>query len=200
MAWERISDHVDRGLGRRAGPYQDDSTAKVLTPVLQMFQEIEDVFWDIFEARILDNATGDALRILGAMVEEYQQGETEAGWKQRIRMKIRALLSDKTQEGLWRVLDALQGTTWGQMELPGYAVVIGGEGLPVSIDNLFRMLEIASADGVHVRVESYADASEATSVGLFTWPSWDGSTEGGAWENWGGSEPGDSWIDSREST
>ena len=189
--WQRDDKHTLRALENRAGPFQQADTARILSPLTDLMQEVEDVFWGIFEVRFLENATGDALDILGAIVGEQRLDDTEEEYKLRIRLKLRAINSQKKARDFIELLALLEGSTWYLSEAPGWVLVSQVAGPAVNGAHLLRLLEITSADGVIVRLETYGGGDPAD---LFFWPSQDGSIDGGAWASQDGTIDGSDWF------
>lgn len=189
--FERETKHAEKALANRAGPYQIPGTANMMTPILEFIQELEDVFWQIFDARVLADATGDALDILGAIVGEDRKDDTEDIFRLRISLALRAIYSKKKRADFLSILGLLEGTAWALWEKPGVAIFVQTEAdQAYDSATVFRFLSIASADGVLVRYESFEDE---TGDDLFTWPSYDGTITGGEWKSYDGTIAGGAW-------
>jgi len=194
MTWERETEHLEKALDERAGPFQVPETAWLIQPIARQIQELEDAVWQIFDSRFIDLATGDALEILGAIVGEYDDGGTDEDFRLRIRLKLKAIVSQGRQLDYFDLLNLIEGSTWSVQSRPGWALLIQRTGPPMDSATLFRMAKIASADGVLVRFEAYEDED----TDFFTWPSQDGSITGGEWASQDTTIPGDAWPGVRQ--
>lgn len=189
--FERIEDHAERGVEKRSSAYFLADVADLMTPLLALVQEIEDVFWQIFDARFIDGASGEALRLLGLVVGEPVAQDGDAGLRLRLRLKIRALISRGTREDLRAVLALIPEVAWTIQGAPGIVVIAQPTG-PVLIADLFRVLSVAVGDGVLLQLDSKADAADA-----FEFPSVDGEFAGSAWASYDGAEVGAPWLTTR---
>lgn len=186
MTWERETEHEQKALDARAGPWQIQGTANILTPLLRQVQELEDAFWEIFDARFIDLAEDYSLEILGAIVGEAAADETDEDYRLRIRLKLRAINSKRTNRDFLELLSLIPESTWSVSSSPGWVNITQRTGPVMDSSVLFRMASIASADGVLVRLTSYEDED----TDFFDWP----NTElGGEWASEDGTIIGDAW-------
>lgn len=197
MTLERISDHLQQALDDRAGPFQTLDVEKLMTPLGRMVQALEDAFHAIYLARVVSSATGDALEILGAMSGEYASDDGEEGLRQRIMLKLAARYANKLRAGFVNLLSLLPGVVFALGEGPGIVTVVQVSGvLAVKGPKLLELLQIASADGVIVRLLAFESGSEGPVMG---WPSADGTIDGTPWPSADGSELGGVWPGVRHS-
>jgi hypothetical protein len=91
MAIERIDDHVTSGILKLIPPFWGKPR---ITAGLQGFllevQELEDVIFDFMNARLLGNATGWSLKMLGKIVGQQNHGWSDELFRTMIRARIRA--------------------------------------------------------------------------------------------------------------
>lgn len=196
MSLEQIPDHLQQALDDRAGPFQTLDVEKLVTPLGRMVQALEDAFHGIFLARIVSSATGDALEILGAVSGEYAADDGEEGLRQRIMLKLAARYANKLRSGFVNLLSLLPGVVFALGEGPGIVSVVQVSGaLAVKPAKLLELLQIASADGVIVRLLAL-EGGEGPVMG---WPSADGTIDGTPWPSADGSELGGVWPGVRHS-
>ena len=189
--FERIEDHTDRALEKRSSAYFVPDVADLLTPLTKQIQELEAVFWQIFDARFVGNATGEALRLLGLLVGAFVTDDGDEGLRLRIRLKVRALLSAGRRSEILRVLDLVVGIDWA---------ITGGEGVvaisqlsgDVLATDLFRVLSFAVGDGILLQLDTKAENADAFDFGSF-----DGAIIGGEWDSEDGAITGDPWLTTR---
>jgi hypothetical protein len=108
------TDYLDDGLNKLLGVFQGKPRiASLLKSWLLEAQAVEDAFWDIWFNRLLANntATGDLLRILGALVGQGSEGQTDANFRLLITARIRANRSDGLREDLITITSLLVPST-----------------------------------------------------------------------------------------
>lgn len=193
MTWTQNQEHVSEALDHIAGPFQVPDVEALLEVLAEQVQELEGAVWQVYDSRFLENATGRSLEIVGAMSGEEDLGDGEASFKLRIRLKLRAVHSRKRYEDFVELLALIPDTRWRVGEIPGWVIVtqLSGAGVPTSA--LYRFLQIASADGVLVKLTASESADDP-----FTWPSFDGTIEGSAWGSFDGTIEGAPWQGVRQ--
>jgi hypothetical protein len=86
----------------------------VITGLLDVFsrraQDLENVFWDIIDKRLLDNALDAQLDALGRLVGEKRDGRNNTAYKKGIRLRIRVNRSKGRSADLVDLL-----LLWGQV-------------------------------------------------------------------------------------
>lgn len=105
MTIAQITDHADRAVARIVGKLRDKPRFEALVRALvSPFQSIEDALWALFESDV-DRATGDELDVLGRIVGELRNGETDDTlYRRRVRARIMANRSNGTVEDIIRVV------------------------------------------------------------------------------------------------
>ena len=126
--WRRDTPHARLALEAGAGPFQLPDTAKILSPCLDLVQELEDVFWQIFDARFISLASDRSLEILGAIVGESRLGENDEDFRLRIRLKLRALRSTKRAIDFIELLALLETSEFVLQEYAGWVEKTGKGG------------------------------------------------------------------------
>lgn len=192
--FDRVANHVDRGLDKRAGPFQDTTTENVLRPLLEQVQELEDIAWSLFDALFVDNATGDQLRLLGERVGEDPLGDSDEEYRLRIKLKIRASASSGTLSRDFPDMLALLGNdlVWKLYEISKFIrVELVSGSVSFSAGTLHRILSFAASAGIDVALTMAADSEAnedlmffgATDVSIAgaNWPSTDTTIAGANW-------------------
>jgi len=193
--FNRIRDHVQRGLDRRAGPFMSSSVELLATPFLEEVQELETMWWAFFDAFVLYAAEGDQLRILGALVGEDALDDPTEDFRLRIRLKIRANVSAGRHEDFHDILALLTSTEWRVDESPAHVLVTMVSGvLTFDAGALARILGFATAAGFDLHLVAAVDGEPAED--LFSFPSSDASVPGGIWPSSDATVLGDNWAGS----
>lgn len=173
MTLERRGDVVDEAVLSLAPPFwgKPRVAAIVVGPALQ-FQELENVFWDIIESRMLANATGARLDVLGKIVNAPRLNLSDDElYRLVIRTRIRANRSSGTRADLRAVL-ALLGFTGVKIrkQFPaGVQIILPPANSPLESQAVADLLAQATAGGVAVRVVvgegtafAFGDATDPT--------------------------------------
>jgi len=103
--------HVEEARARLLSQYAG-RLERDLDPVSAQVQEAEDALWAVWSGRGVGTATGHTLDLLGRIVGEDRQGESDALYRIRIRARIQANLSDGTWDDIHRVAAILLDTQW----------------------------------------------------------------------------------------
>lgn len=173
--WQREDEHERKALDHRAGPYQIEDTAAFMIPVLEQIQEAENMLWSVFESRFIDVATGHALGILAAIVGEYAANDGDLGLRLRTKLKLAAIRSLGSNVEVVAFLQLLIGIGFRVSSAPGWAIVTKISGELTSAKALYNLLDVATADGVRVRLETTPEAE------TFYWASSNDAGSGAAW-------------------
>lgn len=108
---ERIDDHVARAIAMIVQQFKGKPNFEaVLTAFIQRVQEVEDMLHDVWQARMLDNASGARLDGLGSIVGIEREGDTDTVYKVRIRARIFSNVSRGTADDIMRIASLLGGT------------------------------------------------------------------------------------------
>lgn len=101
---EHALDHKERAIGVLLSQLRDKPRFTKLIEILtRPFQELEDVFWDLYTKRRIDTATGLQLDLIGAIVAEDRGGLLDEDYRALIRTKVRVLFSRGTGPDLIKI-------------------------------------------------------------------------------------------------
>jgi hypothetical protein len=167
MTLEKNADHVAEGLLKFAGPFWGKPRWAALYVAFALeIQELENVLWDILEKRLLANATGVQLRVLGKLVGQSDPGLGEDVFRLLIKVRIRINRSQGLLRDLQEVLQLLDVPRRISGDYPA-KVRVEVDTLPLPL-NLFRqLLEDTLAAGVGLVIiqggEDYFEFQDAGS-------------------------------------
>jgi len=167
MALEHRTDVVEEAVLSLAPPFwgRPRVAAMVVGPALQL-QELEDVFWDIYESRLLDNATGARLDILGKLVGAPRRNIADDDlYRLVIKTRIRANRSSGTRPDLRAVLELLG---FGQAKIrtdwpAGVLIILPPANSALETQVIADLVAQAATAGVSVVV--FAGQDEALTMG-----------------------------------
>jgi len=137
-----------------------NNVQKLLSVLLAPIQALEAVAWDVINLRILDNASGDGLDQLGAIVGESRDARSDTDYRAAIRIRIRVNRSQGKAEDVIAVatLAAVNSTPAYTESYPaGWEVVINN--LPGGLQ-IARLLGLTKAAGT-AGILSYTDSASA---------------------------------------
>jgi len=152
----RVLTHKDDALDNLIAQFQNSSNLKkLLCSYMTQVQELEEAINFILDKFNLDCATNDQLDILGRIVNEFRQGQTDDEFRTAIRAKIAANTSDGTIEDLITIGRAAlnqQGTISITEIFPGAAFVsITNTTLStITASQVLRFLILGSPAGVRI--------------------------------------------------
>jgi hypothetical protein len=188
LTLERNPNHAEEGVLKFAAPFWGKPRwAALFVAIARQIQELENVFWDILEKRMLDNATGAQLAVLGRLVGQLDPGLGEEVFRTLIRVRIRINRSNGGWNDLINVLqllgipkEARKLTTVGSaFRLDLY------ETPPLPLQVLHSNVSDALAAGVGLHVVypgngfMYSDNTATVSANAHAWP--DQATQGTGW-------------------
>lgn len=156
----RETTHVSKGIARLARQFRGQPVIRaILTTWLSQVQELENALWAVLVNTTLDNAEGDALEQLGALVGMARGALgitpwTDEEYRTVLRATILANRSNGTGDDLLAILHRLLGS-WG-VSLTEYfpaALVAEPDASPaLGSQALFTLLRRAKAGGVQLQV------------------------------------------------
>lgn len=150
-----ITDHKERALARLLEQFKDKARLNKLIEILSRpFQELEDVYWQLYVSRRLSDAVGDQLDQLGKIVAQTRDGNDDETYRAYIRVKIRILKSRGRADDLLVIARLLGDTLPIRLDevFPAMAL-IRYDGVPSIDPNLiYKLLRRAKAGGVRVQV------------------------------------------------
>lgn len=169
--------HRATALNRLLEQYKDKARLKTLVDIFaEQCQELENVFWDLYVKRTVDDATGDQLRILGRIVG-LTKGETaDEDFRVLVRAQIRVLKSRGTWKDLLGLIRLVLGTDPSErlfIEVYPAGLLLQLLVVPTfSVVLLARILRAAKAGGV-----GFASIDYPPPTG--DWFTWDNGDEDG---------------------
>lgn len=183
---------------RNPDVYNRPVTGGILRSYLRAIQKLEDNAWSVIQGRMLDNATGIRADVIGRIVGELRNGQTDDDFKQIIRLRIRA---NRTQGKATDLIDlALLAAPAGVVPeyrefwpgSPASWEVTISPGL-VNPAAVARILQYAKAAGTYGRLVFSADADpdftldDSVSPYLGAEAEWGDSLTAGTGAKWGAS-------------
>jgi hypothetical protein len=90
--------------------------AAILASYTDQLQLLENALWDIITARLVDYAEGAQLDAIGRIVGEIRQGQNDAQYRARLRVRIRINQSFGTAEDVIIVLQMLDAALFAFVE------------------------------------------------------------------------------------
>lgn len=105
-----VTSHVVDGLANLASQYRDATVIRhLLSALLTEVQELEAVQWSLY-TRNVDDATGETLRMFGALVGlPAAEGFSDTLYRRRIKAETQVNVSDGTIADLVAILETLVG-------------------------------------------------------------------------------------------
>lgn len=115
------SNYTSEALGRLLSTLQGGTGYEALaTSFLDRCQELEDAAHPMLAQRSIDNAEGDRLDRIGAIVVVPRGGRTDEDYRLRIRAELAILQSNGTARDLINILQLLTGQLTPAIELDEY--------------------------------------------------------------------------------
>lgn len=107
-----IRDSVTKGLGRSLSIVKNKPNFKALQEVsLKQVKELEDAIFDLIDHLSINEATGDLLNKIGAMVGAYRNGRSDPDFRDEIFLNIAINTSDGTHNKLINIIRLLTKST-----------------------------------------------------------------------------------------
>lgn len=174
---EHITDLVARGRARVLTQYKD-MTVRFL-PLLDLFnqqaQDLEDAFWDLLQAHLLDTATDTWLERIGLTIGETRQGSIDSEFRARIRARVIANRSNGTVEELIAIIKLMLfgatatiitrewtlGVSPADIEIRIEDWAAYPDGLPLKGTHHHRLLKLARAAAVGLVVHTWPTTNKA---------------------------------------
>jgi len=173
------TDHVAEGVDRLTSQYKHALESRspdvykrpviygILRSWLNRVQALEDNAWSVITGRLLDDATGIRVDVIGKLVGEKRNGKSDADFKQIIRLRIRANRTQGRTTDLvdLAILAAPVGVTpvyrefWPNGAVAAWEVTID-PGL-VNPADVGRIMQYAKAAGTYGKLV-YSAGSEAS--------------------------------------
>lgn len=154
---EQNTEHANQAAYRLLDQFQDKARFRTIIDIYtEAFQELEDVFWDLYTKRRLDTAEGDQLRILGRIVGLVKGTTTDVDFRVLVAARIRVLLSRGTFDDLLRIMTIVLGGPSTRIVYEVFPAMIRVELTAVptfSTIILGRLLRAAKAAGVRLDID-----------------------------------------------
>ncbi len=183
MTLAAITDHVERGLAHLIDQFKGKPRLEAwISSYLEEVQELSDAAWEVLVLRLIDQATGEQLTVLGRLVGQPRTIADD----DRFRVFVRARIAANKSHGRWNdillvarlLLNGASAYTLTAF-YPGALVLTIEDAFPFIPTIEHGLLEDATAAGVRIDVHFHADDS----ADLFRFdegPGW-GLTGGGLW-------------------
>lgn len=108
MALTHVTDHEEQALARLVLQYADKTNVRALVGVGgASVQTAEDVLWQLYSQRLLEDAVGAQLDNLGAVVGQAREASTDDQYRARIRGRILANRSSNSTETMIAIAAAV---------------------------------------------------------------------------------------------
>lgn len=174
MTLAAITDHVEHGLSRLLEQFKGKPRLEAwISSYLEGVQELTDAAWAVLVMRLIDDAVGEQLTVLGRLVGQPRIVEDEERYRVLVRARIAVNSSSGKPDDLIRVANLLFGADaeYSMHEFFPAALVFSiNEAIDVIPALEQGMLDEAAAGGVRVDVHFSADEPDE----LFAWGAGDG--------------------------
>lgn len=147
---EHITDHVDQAQALLISQYQEKPRlAAWLKSYTKQVQDLADAIWDVCEKRLLDNATGPELKVLGRIVGEPDTGHDDDTYRHLIAVRIRINRSKGRASDVIAVLRLLTSVPYLFDDVPMANMLIELEEPPaVPADEIYTRLHQTKGGGI----------------------------------------------------
>lgn len=163
MTLTQTTTHVAEAKDRLVQQFKGKTKLEaLLTAYVNQIQDLEDVFFQLLEERVIDTAVGVQLDGLGDIVGEERKGKNDTSYRTWIRGRIRANRSSGTPEDMLEIADLITDANALAIEEyypAGFNLIIFDD-LLENIDDVEAILDDASPAGVRAHVE-YRLSAEA---------------------------------------
>ena len=167
MTYALNSDHVAEALGRFTEQFKDKpNLTKLVAGFVERNQGVENIVWEIYNARMLENAEDARLDDIGAIVGQPRDGRADPEYRQWISARIAINRSNGRPDDTLHVLELIiPEYTAEYVEYYPAAYAVRLHGYPGDFDTVFNILREAKPAGVRLFFEYSATAA----TGLFTY-------------------------------
>lgn len=152
---ERVTDHAERAVERLPMQHRRPNWERFIRVLAGRFQELEDVFFDLLEKRLLDSAEGVYLDALGEIVGAERGGMDDNDFRLRVKVAIRASKGAGTGDDVLEIFRMLvgAGNTLRLTEYPPAAFELRvGDELPFDAGEGLELLRRIRAGGVRAQL------------------------------------------------
>lgn len=150
----QVTDYVDQGLARFIDQYREKPRlAAFAASFLNRTQERENATWDVIQKRLLPNATGVQLDVLGKLVGQSRDGQADDTYRLYINVRIIINRSHGRRPAVMTILQMLEGARFEYGEAYPAAVSIRYLATTtIDASVLFALVALALAGGVALRM------------------------------------------------
>lgn len=147
---EPIKNHVERGLSLRiTQDFEKPRLEALIASYLEEVQLLEDAIWQVIDGRMLDEAVGHQLDVLGKLVGQPRVGDTDDEFRVYIQARIAANRSDGTAPDVMRVAETLLSELdWHYRELFPASIVVEAFGVPKLARTIAELIRSSRLAGV----------------------------------------------------
>ncbi len=164
--------HVAEALARFTEQFKNrPNLTKLVSAFAERTQGVEDILWEVYTARQLENAEDDRLDMIGAVVGQPREGRADAEYRQWIAARVVINRSNGTADDTLHVLELVvpdYPAEYVEYFPAAYGVRLFG--YPGNFDTVFNILREVKPAGVRL----YFEYSATPATGLFRFAS--GST------------------------
>lgn len=163
---EHKQTHVAEALARFTEQFKNKPNfQKIVASFVERNQHVEDVSWEMYNARFLDNAADDRLDMIGAVVGESRNGKDDTTYRQYIAARIVINKSDGTADDSLHVLELITpaGSDYDITDVFPAAYRIRLYGYAGDFDTVFDIVRQVKPAGVRL----YFEYSPTARTGLF---------------------------------
>lgn len=159
-----ITDHADLARDRLAEQFKNQPQLAALLDTLNLqVQDIENALWQLLTERGMTTAVGAQLDVLGRIVGQPRQGQSDETYRLYLKARVLLNLSSGSTEDIYGIFHALVSTSTTLEVRPQYPATfvlrLGGEAFtPEQIDLLVVFLRSGKAGGVRAILQWYATA------------------------------------------
>lgn len=144
-------DHVAKGLALLLQQWRSSSKVTgILATYLRIFQDLENVTWDVINSRMVDTAVGAQLDMLGDLVGEPRKGRNDIDYRSAVRLRIRVNRSQGRAVDVIDVATQGSGTPAIYREYPEslvWEVELNNSSSPVEVAKLLMQTKAAASRG-----------------------------------------------------
>lgn len=170
---EHALNHKERAIAALVSQFRDKPRlAKLIEIYTRPFQELEDVFWQLYTERRINVATGVHLELIGKILLEPRGGLSDADYRAVLRAKARVLFSNGTGPNLIQIaMLFLESTlfTYEEFYPASVEMRITDANAASRVRLLARLLKRAKSGGVRIDVvDATGDRFTYGTGGTFT--------------------------------
>lgn len=162
MSLAHVTEHVERGLSRLIEQYKGKPRLEAwVRSYLNEVQALSDAAWQVLVSRLVDDAVGEQLTVLGRIVGETNRVEDD----ERFRVVVRARIAVNSSRGRGEDIIRVAGLLFARPVIlteffPGAMTLEVAEAIDFIPTIEHRMLEEAASAGVRIDVHFYGDDPE----------------------------------------